>query len=95
MGNISEAEKRARIYPQAENIIRKFGGPRELARILKAVSENPKDHITPATIYRWMYPRERGGQGGEIPLKSLQIVLRAARLAGVMLSTQDIYPHIK
>lgn len=82
------------VRPQAQTLVAKFGGPRELARILRQCSDNPKDHITPSTIYRWMYPRSRGGRGGEIPLESLQIILKCARLAGVMLKTEDIYPNL-
>jgi hypothetical protein len=80
--------------PQAQIIIHKFGGPRELARTLKACSDDPEDHYSPSTIYRWLYPRDKGGTGGEIPTKPLQTILRCARLAGVMLTTEDIYPTL-
>lgn len=82
------------VVPQAQSIITKFGGARELARTLKECSDDPADHYEPSTIYRWMYPRERGGTGGEIPTSALKVILKCARIAGVMLSSEDIYPHL-
>lgn len=93
-GHMSLEERRALLYPQAESIINKFGGARNLARTLKECSDNPEDHYNPSTIYRWMYPVEMGGTGGEIPVHALKTILRCARLAGIMLSTKDIYPHV-
>ena len=86
--------RRSKIKPQAQSLISKFGGPRELARTFKACSDDPNDHYSPSTIYRWLYPRENGGTGGEIPLPALKLILRCARLAGVMLTTAEIYPHL-
>ena len=82
------------IRPQAQTLVAKFGGPRELSRILEQCSDDPKDHIDPSTIYRWMYPKDKGGTGGEIPLQSLRLILKCARLAGVMLKSADIYPEL-
>lgn len=87
-------DRRKLCHPQAQSVVAKFGGPRELARTLKACSDDPKDHLHPSTIYRWMYPKEVGGSGGEIPTPALQLILKVARLAGVILSTDDIYPHM-
>ena len=87
-------ETRDLIRPQAQVIISKFGGARELARTLKECSDDPNDHYSPSTIYRWMYPRSKGGCGGEIPTSALQVILKCARLAGVMLTTAEIYPHL-
>lgn len=91
-GPKTAAEKRALIYPQAQTIIAKFGGPRELARVLKEVSDDPKEHYHPSTIYRWMYPEDAGGTGGEIPTPALKTIIKAARVAGVLLTPDDIYP---
>ena len=93
-GTRTAKEERDLIRPQAQSIILKFGGARELARTLRECSDDPKDHFTPSAIYRWMYPRSAGGRGGEIPLPALQVILRCARLAGVMLTTDDIYPNV-
>jgi hypothetical protein len=92
-GPRTAADKRALIFPQAQTIIAKFGGPRELARVLKEVSDDPNDHYHPSTIYRWMYPQDVGGTGGEIPLPALKTILKAARVAGVMLTADEIYPE--
>lgn len=93
-GRPSAAEKRSRPkYPQAQSIINKFGGPRELARTLKAASDDPNDHYSPSTIYRWLYPAPRGTDG-KIPIQALNVIMKVARLAGVILSSKDIYPHL-
>jgi hypothetical protein len=88
------AAKRDLIRPQAQVIVSKFGGPYELSRTLKACSSDPEDHYTPSAIYRWMYPRSKGGTGGEIPVHALHTLMKIARLAGVMLTTEEIYPHL-
>lgn len=90
-GPKSVAEKRALIYPQAENVIRKFGGARELARVLKDMGG---DYWNPSTIYRWTYPIDAGGTGGEIPTRAIKTIVRAARYAGIMLTLEDLYPNI-
>lgn len=87
-------DRRQLLCPQAQSVVAKFGGPRELARIFKECSDDPNDHYNPSTIYRWMYPKEAGGCGGELPLAALQLIMRVARLAGVILTTADIYPHL-
>jgi hypothetical protein len=94
-GRLSDADiRRITILPQAQSIISKFGGPGALARTLKECSDDPKDHYNRTTIYRWMYPRDKGGTGGEVPTAALKSILKCARLAGVMLSSEDIYPHL-
>lgn len=94
-GAPSLEEMRARVNPQAETVIRKFGNARELARVLKAAfPDEPRFHYDYSAIYRWMYPVEVGGTGGEIPTAALKAVLRAARFAGILLTPKDIYPKI-
>lgn len=80
--------------PQAQSIIHKFGGARELARVLREMSDDPKHHLNPSSIYRWMYPREVGGFGGEIPARHIKLIIKAARFAGIFLEEKDIYPHL-
>lgn len=75
---------------QAERIIEKFGGARRLARILKET--DPKNSLTPSSIYRWLYPKEKGGTGGKVPTQSLETVMRAARFEGILLTTEDLFP---
>lgn len=74
---------------QAERIIRKFGGPRRLARVLSAAGR----HRDPATVYRWTYPKDRGGTGGVIPARSLKEIIHAARVEGVFLTPEDLDPR--
>jgi hypothetical protein len=93
-GPMSTAQKQALLCPQAQNIIAKFGGARELARVLKEASEDSRDHYNPSTIYRWTYPKSEGGTGGEIPTAALKTIVKVARLAGVLLTPEDLYPHL-
>ena len=79
------------VHPQAESVINKFGGARELARAIKALS--PDDHYNPSSIYRWMYPKSAGGTGGEIPGPALKLIIKAARFAGILLTPEDLYPQ--
>lgn len=88
-----KAEKMSYIYPQAENLIRKFGGPRKLVETIKAICTDPNEHLTYSSVYRWLYPKEAGGTGGEVPLQSLKVLLRIARRAGVDLKHDDVYPR--
>ena len=71
------------VLPQAGRIIEKFGGHKRLAAILE---------IHRATVYRWTWPRERGGTGGVIPTKMVDRVIRAARVEGIFLSASDLFP---
>lgn len=93
-GPKTAAARRELVRPQAQVIISKFGGARELARTLKECSEDPADHYDASTIYRWMYPRSKGGTGGQIPADALRTLMKIARLSGVMLTTEEIYPHL-
>ncbi len=93
-GRKTAAEKLSYIKPQAQNIIDKFGGARELARVLVAMSDDPNHHFSPSTIYRWMHPQSVGGSGGEIPSRHIKLILRAARFAGILIAENEVYPHL-
>lgn len=69
---------------QAERVIAKFGSAYRLARLLN------KD---PAAVYRWTYPKNRGGTGGLVPASAMQHILRVARLEGVLLTPEDLDPR--
>ena len=73
----------ATISPQAGRIIEKFGGHKRLALILG---------IHRATVYRWTWPTARGGTGGVIPTKMVAQIIRAARVEGIFLSSDDLFP---
>lgn len=75
---------------QADRILRKFGGPRRLAKLLKAI--DPNTALNPSSIYRWRYPRDRGGTGGLIPTAAIPLIQKAAVVDGILLSQEDLYP---
>ena len=73
---------------QAEKVIARFGGARDLAR---ALAECDLDRH-PCNVYRWTYPRTKGGTHGYIPIHALQMVLAAARRNGIYLTQEDLRP---
>lgn len=75
---------------QADRVLRKFGGPRRLARLLKTL--DPENALNPSSIYRWRYPVEKGGTGGVIPTRDIPVVRKAAALDGIILDEWDLYP---
>lgn len=77
---------------QAERIIHKFGGARELARLFAACG-CPRD---PATIYKWTYnsgPNRKDGTNGLIPTQAWPDLFRVARYSGVMITAEDMDPR--
>jgi amino-acid N-acetyltransferase len=62
----------------AKLIIEKFGGINSLAA---AINKNP------ATIYRWTYPKNKGGTNGLIPTASLSAIKDAAKRLNISLDT--------
>lgn len=70
-------------YNQAYKIWARFNGPRRLAEIL---------NINPATVYRWAYSRPLGSDG-MIPTVQVDSIKSAARLHGVILTTEDWAPE--
>jgi len=71
---------------QAQRIFDKFGGAR---RVADATGHDP------SCVYRWTYPRNRGGTAGVIPLGALIKVRMAARLEGIVLTDEDLSPVTK
>jgi hypothetical protein len=76
------------IHSQAYRIIDKFGGARKLARSLKAIGR-PRN---PSVIYKWMYPRNKGGTDGLIPTSAWPDLLLAAKAEGILLEPEDKDP---
>lgn len=77
---------------QAERIIAKFGNARRLSQAMDRVAKiggNPNRYRSPAVVYRWTYPKERGGTGGKIPSSAMDDVMAAARLEGIILTAED------
>jgi len=74
---------------QAQVLISKFGGARNLMRALKRIGKARNA----STVYRWTYPTAKGGTGGVIPAESLVDVLAAARMEGVFITPQELDPR--
>jgi hypothetical protein len=66
----------------AERIIKKCGGPRAVAEML---------NVKEPTVYRWTYPKSRGGTDGLVPSRYQSRLLRSARLKGISLSPEDFF----
>ena len=66
----------------AEIVIEKCGGHKEVARITGR---------SLATVYKWTYPPERSGTGGEVPLGAAKSLLAAARRGEVDISPADFF----
>lgn len=74
---------------QAERIIQKFGGARRLSLILNTLGLKRNT----ASIYKWTYPRAKGGTGGFIPTSAWPDLLRAARFEGIVISSREMDPR--
>lgn len=61
-------------------IIYKFGGVKALA---SAINKDP------ATIYRWTYPKSKGGTGGVIPTSAISKITEAAKLLDISLDNDS------
>jgi hypothetical protein len=75
---------------QAERIIRKFGGVPRLLELLRIVGK-PRNK---ASVYKWTYPASKGGTGGLIPTSAWPAILLAARLDGILITSQDMDPRV-
>jgi amino-acid N-acetyltransferase len=82
-------ETKQTTHSQASRLIEKFGGAYKLSKLL-GLAGDPR---TPATIYRWNYPRSRGGSDGIVPSNAWPAIMRAARLEGLVLTSDDIDPR--
>lgn len=76
---------------QSERVIRKFGGAMRLTEALAAIGR-PKAAFS---VYRWTYPRSRGGTGGFIPSHCWPDILQAARIYGIIIEPSDFDPRTK
>ena len=66
----------------AANIIKKCGGVHKVAEITG---------VTTGSVYKWTYPKERGGPGGMVPRKAAQALLDAADKGVVDVSAADFF----
>jgi len=74
------------MYTQASKIINRFGGARALTAALKQIGIEK----SPSTIYRWAYPKTRGGTNGLIPNFDMEYVIKAAAAVGIFLTDDDM-----
>jgi len=79
-----------KLRSQAERIIDKFGSVARLLLLLREIEPSRFRH--PSTLYRWRYPRSKGGTGGLVPTSDLALVIKAAKLDGIFLTEDDLYP---
>lgn len=91
-GMISDADLERSKQTQAQRVIHKFGGARALCRALNEVCGEDKRYYNPSSIYRWTYPRDKGGTGGTIPTRAMVYIFKAARLYGLLLTEEDFFP---
>lgn len=47
--------------------------------------------VNKSCVYRWTYPRERGGSGGVIPGRHQSALLNAAHKSGIDLAAEDFF----
>ncbi len=57
---------------------------------IEKVAEITGKHVS--RVYRWMYPKDRGGTGGLIPQKEQPALLGFARQNGIELNERDFFP---
>lgn len=58
------------MFSQAKKIYRAFGGASQLARLL---------NLPRSTVYKWGYPKDRGGTGGLVPSHRIEAIIRLAK----------------
>jgi hypothetical protein len=71
------------MYQQSSRIIDKFGGARRLAKLLG---------FEPSRVYKWTYPKEKGGTDGLVPAACIRAIQSLAELEGVVLTESDWAP---
>ena len=71
------------VTSQADRVISKFGGAYQTAAAIG---------YRPSTVYRWNYTIERGGSNGSVPTGAMKKLLAAARVHGIFLTGDDLYP---
>jgi hypothetical protein len=67
----------------ARSVIAKAGG-------VDAVASITGKHVS--RIYRWMYAKDKGGTGGQVPYDDALKLLAHARVEGLSLDASDFFP---
>lgn len=66
----------------AERVIEKCGGVANTAKLLNK---------SQSWVYRWTYPKDRGGTGGTVPQSSQHDLLRLAKDGKVEITPADFF----
>lgn len=66
----------------ASKIIKKCGGHENVAKWL---------NVAPVTVYRWTYPKTKGGTGGRIPQDRIEVLIAAASERNIKLRISDFF----
>ncbi len=75
---------------QAQRVIDKFGSVAHLFHAIKAV--DPSACAFVSNIYRWTYPNHKFGTNGVIPTRMIPVIVKAARIEGILLTPEDLFP---
>lgn len=77
------------VATQASRLFEKFGGQ---ARLAEALINHGKIKSR-ITVYKWGYPKERGGTNGLVPTAQWPNIMYVARLEGVHLPSTFFDPR--
>lgn len=66
----------------AQRVIEKCGGETAVAEMAG---------VNVSRVYRWTYPKARGGTNGVIPSRHQQMILNKAKEAGIDLRPDDFF----
>jgi len=72
------------VLPIAQRVIEKCGGHRVVAEMVG---------VDVCNVFRWTYPKDRGGTGGLIPARHQPLLLERARERRVPLTPADFFPN--
>ena len=75
---------------QALEVLKLFGGG-NINYGVKVVADIVGRDV--ATIHKWKYPRSKGGTGGYVPTHALTKLKKVARLEGVLITPEHLYPE--
>lgn len=67
----------------------KFGGPSRFHELTTDIGEK----IAKKSVYKWLYPKRKGGTGGLIPTNAWDLIFKVAKYTGVLISSADCDPR--
>jgi len=75
-------EQKTNVSPVAKNVIQKSGGVGKISQITGRAE---------SSIYKWTYPKEKGGTGGLIPAEAQAELMAASMRGEVDLCAEDFF----